>query len=128
MMKQCSVKRRSNKRFISSLHEFRLVALAPLVSPPLFARFGFLLGVVETGALGRSFVCLLPTLLLTYILYEFSYVTCKSKCSVNMPLQDDVWDDDSGITDTQYDRDVAAREWNKLQDVHGMVRRRIVGS
>ncbi|KAJ3043840.1 hypothetical protein HK097_001652 [Rhizophlyctis rosea] len=38
-----------------------------------------------------------------------------------MPLQDDdIWDDDSSMTDTQYDRDLAAREWNKLQDVHGM--------
>ncbi|KAJ3036288.1 hypothetical protein HDV00_002945 [Rhizophlyctis rosea] len=41
-----------------------------------------------------------------------------------MPLQDDVWDDvwddDPQMTDTRYDRDVAEREWNKLQDVHGM--------
>ncbi|KAI9015073.1 hypothetical protein BC832DRAFT_189781 [Gaertneriomyces semiglobifer] len=34
---------------------------------------------------------------------------------------DDVWADDVSLTDASYDREVAQRNWNKLQDEHGVV-------
>ncbi|KAJ3184042.1 Protein YAE1 [Gaertneriomyces sp. JEL0708] len=34
---------------------------------------------------------------------------------------DDVWADDVSLTDASYDREVAERNWNKLQDEHGVV-------
>ncbi|KAJ3176195.1 hypothetical protein HDU87_005410 [Geranomyces variabilis] len=33
---------------------------------------------------------------------------------------DDDWADDSGLTDAQYDKLVAERNWNRLQDEHGV--------
>ncbi|KAJ3136106.1 hypothetical protein HDU90_003509 [Geranomyces variabilis] len=33
---------------------------------------------------------------------------------------DDDWGDDSGLTDAQYDKLVAERNWNRLQDEHGV--------
>ncbi|KND01114.1 uncharacterized protein SPPG_04204 [Spizellomyces punctatus DAOM BR117] len=34
---------------------------------------------------------------------------------------DDVWNDAEGLSDSQYDKQVAERNWNRLQDQHGVV-------
>ncbi|KAI8917058.1 essential protein Yae1, N terminal-domain-containing protein, partial [Powellomyces hirtus] len=38
----------------------------------------------------------------------------------DMDSDDDVWDDDASIPDAQYDKQVAERNWNRLQDTHGV--------
>ncbi|TPX62876.1 hypothetical protein PhCBS80983_g00143 [Powellomyces hirtus] len=37
-----------------------------------------------------------------------------------MDSDDDVWGDDASIPDAQYDKQVAERNWNRLQDTHGV--------